>query len=221
MGFAPAKAKAAVEGSLAYTNGGGNGKRAHTEEISAMPSGSSSDQGGGPRALAGPRARRRDDDTEYRVRRDGATPREDYHRERRDWSGDARSEDLASRPRYERDCQRCFAHEEDDREQHTPRPRHESGHAESHGREPTQGRRRDGDWEHLPGDLKSRRGEGLCPEPAWRRIEDPPALGNAYAEHHRRYEQPLHAASGHQGPWLSNPDHRLSPHRDPPHAGGG
>jgi hypothetical protein len=120
----------------------------------------------GLRSGPGATARRWDGDSDHRGRPDGATVRNganDYHRERRDWPGDARPEDLASRPRLERrerDGQRCYAHEEEDRERYTQRARHEYGHAESHWREPAQGRRRDGDWEHLQGDLESRRGGG-------------------------------------------------------------
>jgi hypothetical protein len=151
----------------------------------------------------------------------------DYHRERSDARpGDARSEDLAGRPRYERrecDGQHCYTHEEDDRERHTARACHEYGHAESHWRaacEPTQGRRLDRDWEHLTGDLESRR-ERQFMEPEWRHSDGPAARSDTHAEHRRRYEQPLHAASGHQGRGLPNPDHRLSPPLVPPHAGGG
>ncbi len=113
--------------------------------------------GDGPSAFA----RRWDDDSDHRGQPDGATVyhgANDYLRERRDWSDDARPEDLAFRPldeQRERDEQRCYDHREDDRELYSHRERHEYGHAESHWRaayEPAQGRRREGDWEHLPGD---------------------------------------------------------------------
>ncbi len=80
-----------------------------------------------------------------------------------DWSGDARPDDLASRPRYERrerDGQRGYALVEYDRERYTTRAGHEYGHAESHGCEPMRWRRRDEDWERLPGDLDIRRVRG-------------------------------------------------------------
>ena len=107
-----------------------------------------------------------DADSDHHNRPDGTTMCQGasgYHHERGDWPGDARPEDLASWPRYdlrERNGHRGYANKEGNREWYTPRTRHEYGHAESHWHEPTQGRRRGGDCEHLPDDFWSRRGEG-------------------------------------------------------------
>jgi hypothetical protein len=148
-------------------------------------------------AVAADVARRFDDDSDRRGRPGGAT-------------GDARPEDLARQPLYERharDGQRCYAYAEDDRERYSNRERHEYGHAASQWRadsELTQGRRRDGHWAHMPDGLFSWRGEKSFPDTA--------ARSDAHSEHSRRYEQPLHAASGHN---------RHSPPRAQPHAGEG